>query len=207
MLKFKFTKNQSYPFWGSLRYRFRKGITLNISLTYRCYLNEKTCPECSMRFWGPLKNLKEGSLEEWKEYIETFPNKIKEIYLSGGSPEMLPCFVQLCNWLLDRGYLVKVFSNLQSSIVYNVRKSNNFSIQSTYHHGANKDIFLRNYNIIRNKHWVDVDEIDYAVFPFSRVKPCSIPDDLKETGYIISPNMRCYKSCYEHYISNLDNEN
>ena len=203
MSRFRLTKKQSYPFCGAARYRLRSGVTLNVSLTYRCYLDEKTCPECSMVFWGKLKNPKESSLEDWKRYFETFPKKVKEIYLSGGSPEMLPCFVTLCDWILDEGYLLKVFTNLSVRDVLLVEKSNNFSVQATYHHGASKEKFLSNYEAVRKKHWVDVDEIGYAVLPFSRVKPCSKPDDLKNAGYIVSPDRNTYGSCHKMYNSNL----
>lgn len=198
----KLTKNQSYPFLGALKYRLATGYTLSLTLTYLCNLNEKTCPECAMRFLGGLKKVKDSTLMEWQNYITNFPVKIKELYITGGEPQLVPYFVDLCDWALNDGYLVKVFTNLMTDTIYDVRKSPNFSIYAVYHHKSNKGLFLRNWQKTRTKHWIDVFEIETQEIPGSTITPLQTDiNELSDSNLIVSPDLKLFTSCADQIIN------
>lgn len=90
---------------------FRRGVNITLFLSYRCNIY---CPYCSLaQINGKYPQGEELTLEQWKEKFDRgFPVKIKEVYLSGGEPSLVPYIAEFANYLIDKGYHVCLFSNL-----------------------------------------------------------------------------------------------
>jgi organic radical activating enzyme len=88
------------------------------------------------------------TLDGWKEIINAFPIKIKEVFISGGEPTLISWLPDLCNWLLDKGYHVTVFTNLHIPIfLIRVKRSRRFQIYATFHQEQDDmDSFTGAYN-------------------------------------------------------------
>ena len=118
--------------YGLLK-RLHRGVRISLSITYRCNLK---CPYCSLTMpAGKMPRAKESSLKEIQGAVEKFPYKIREVFVSGGAPELHPDFVELVNWLLDKKYFVHLFTNLMfPEVLLNIKKTKRFLITASYHH-------------------------------------------------------------------------
>jgi uncharacterized radical SAM superfamily Fe-S cluster-containing enzyme len=181
-------------YWKTLL--FRRGVTIALVLTYKCNLD---CPYCILKVpKGVYPSSEVSTLAEWKEFIKRFPVKIKEVYLSGGEPTLYPDFVELTNWLLDEGYHVKVFSNLLNiNSLLKIQRSYRFIITSTFH--TDKEMFMRNYWIIKMLHRVDVHELGIKRLQLdSLVMPLvNDPDKVGGYNFTITPDRKIYIGCYD----------
>jgi len=157
-------------YWKRLQLRklFHPGIGVSITLTYRCNLN---CDYCTNKN-GTTENPKDKgqlTVKQWLSFIKTFPIRINEVVLTGGSPELYHGYINLINYLLDSGYFVSLYTNLLYTDFNEVKKSERFKIIATYHHGSGKHKFITNYQ--NCKHEIEVDEIETGELYFSRIKP------------------------------------
>lgn len=199
--------------------RLRKGVSISISLSFRCNIR---CPYCADELpTGDIPVSKERTLDELKLFINTFPYKLQEVKLTGGSPEMHPDFVEFVNWMLDKGIFVLVTTNLFHFDKLNqLKKSYRLILASTYHHAFSLPKWLDNYNKLKQKYRVLVDEIDdYDVYkdtyhesikhltnsralPFSRMKPLCSNELLKQNKLRlrISPDLKIYPTCYDVFM-------
>lgn len=179
---------------------FKRGITVSATLLNRCNLS---CDYCSLKNFGDVRpqdpELK--TAEQWIKFIETFPIKIREVYITGGEPSLFKGIDYLCNYLIDEGYFVTVFSNLTSParIFNNVKKSARFKISATYHsRAASSMIFNSVYMYLSNKHRIDVSEIGTDVFPYSNKIPFTTIENEQNKGILrIAPDFSIYTNCYD----------
>jgi len=192
-------KNFNIFRYGIMKYT-RKGIRLSISLTYRCNLK---CSYCSINFPNDAPpECKESTLKELKEFVLKFPLRIREIQLSGGSPEMHPDFVEFTNWLLDKGYFVQVVTNLTHfNKLIRLKRTFRLMLCSTFHHCYNKNNFISIYFSIRHFYRVIVEEIGDRQLTFSKVKAYIKPEDMVENIKMlrVSPDLKIYCNCYDLY--------
>ena len=149
------------------RKMLKKGITLALTLTYKCNLN---CQYCLLKN-GKNKRPKSKELngQQWWEFIQTFPLKVKEIELTGGSPEMHPDFVAMVDILLHYGYMVVIYTNLMHfEKLNNLPESDRLMFVSTYHHCSPMGDFDWNYKALSKKYKIEVHEIDVQRLKYSR---------------------------------------
>lgn len=182
-----------------LRRRLGHGVRLRIFLTFVCTLDclycgnklgEKTKPKMpSMKRWN-----------QWASYVDSFPVKVNEIFLSGGEPVLIGGFNKLVNHLTKK-YLVTIFSNLHNPEVWDsINKTDRIRIQATYHKSDDKVRFLNAYERISKKHRVDVDEIGIQELSFSKLKTCltefSHSKDIEPDTFSIAPDGNIFTTCY-----------
>jgi organic radical activating enzyme len=173
----------------------KRGCSITLMLCYNCTLS---CDYCCLKIAsGKYPVSKMSTFDEWKELINRWPVKIKEVILSGGEPTLMPYFAELANWLLDKGYHVKVYSNLTNPKPYqDVRNSYRFIITATYHHSYDINKFIVNLSSI--KHRIDVHEIDSRMLPFSKVKELVTDKWKVETRYFrVNPARKIFIGCYD----------
>lgn len=189
--------------------RFKRGITLQISLLYSCNL---FCEYCSLEMpTGIRPTAKQATLEEWKSYIKNFPTKIKEVFVSGGEPTLVKWLPEFLQWLLDEGYHVTVFTNLYNPMLLMVKDSYRYQIFATYHKPPKDTLNPEKYDIknrfevayhkLTDKGYrVEVNELGYGDLPYSTVSKFNDMDVLKDHDFRVSPDLQVYISCYDHYL-------
>jgi len=156
--------------YGLMKY-FKRGITIDILLTWRCMLN---CDYCATKTCtGEVPEARgEANLKELKYFVQTFTFKVREIKITGGSPELHPDFVEFINWLLDKGFYVQIFTNLLFyKELSQIKQSRRVMFNATYHHHCNKKLWFDNYNKLKKHYRILVEEIDSGELSFSKVKP------------------------------------
>lgn len=183
-----------------LKRRLRKGIRLKIFPTFVCTLD---CAYCGNKLGGDHRPVdrKLMTWQEWAEYIDTFPMKINEVFLSGGEPTLLEGFEHLINHISGR-YLVTVYTNLTNHTKWNrVNSTDNIRIQATFHGRSDKqERFLKAYHSVKQLHRVDVEEIAENRLGFSRVKPWGCTVDLAniidKNYFWVAPDGMIFRNCY-----------
>jgi organic radical activating enzyme len=194
--------------WYGKTLKFKRGVTIQISLLYACNLG---CEYCSLEMpTGKRPEAKQATLQEWITYIKNFPAKIKEVYVSGGEPTLVKWLPELLEWLLKEGYHVTVFTNLYNVKLLMIKDSYRYQILASYHKPPEEksnpklyDSELRfnaAYYKLKNKYRIEVDEIGTKVLPYSRLKPFNDMDVLKDNEFRISPDLQVYISCYDHFL-------
>jgi hypothetical protein len=113
---------------------FKRGLMINVYLTLRCNLN---CPDCCVQ--ANRTPCPESTPAEWYEFFERFPERIKEVSLSGGEPHLYPAFPEVANWLLEHGIHVSLATNLHNIrlnkdwAILRILPQYNFQISATCH--------------------------------------------------------------------------
>jgi organic radical activating enzyme len=178
--------------------RFKKGIKVGINLSWWCNLQ---CSYCPTKKQYTQNSGDMESIEYWKDWISTFPIKIREVALSGGEPTLVPYFDELANWLLKEGYYVLILTNLTTHIpLMKIQPSRRLRIVATFHECYSKIKFLKNYEIVSKVHRVDVIEIEKEELSFSKKKALSNEERAKRIEYLRSaPNGATYRNCFELY--------
>lgn len=179
--------------------KLKQGITIQISLTFRCNYN---CGYCSQKFNGMEILRKETNFIGWVRFFKRFPEKIREVYVSGGEPTLHPDFVRIVKFLLSEGYMVKVFSNLTNvQALLDIPACKRFMIKATYHHHVPESVFMYQHEAVSKKHRVDVDEIGTDKrLSFSKLHPMQTRnnnDYFDVTMFRISPDLNININCYE----------
>jgi hypothetical protein len=189
--------NKIKLYWKTLL--FKRGITIALVLTYDCQLH---CPYCILKATGGYPQSDTSTFLQWKDFIDRFPVRIKEVYLTGGEPTLYPHFVELTNYLLDKGYHVTVFSNLLDRKLLWIQMSYRFLITATYHHHTDSRIFVKNYNEITKLHRVDVHELGYKALSLnSKVMPLvSDPNEIGGYNFTVTPDRKIYIGCKDAVI-------
>jgi MoaA/NifB/PqqE/SkfB family radical SAM enzyme len=185
--------------------KIKSGVLIQISLTMRCTLDCSYC--CQKILLGHRPMVHETSFTGWVRWFERFPYPIKEVYVSGGEPTLHPDFVRIVNYLIGKGYFVKVFTNLMTpGKLFSVIQSYRFSIKATYHHSQSKEQFDHNYQKVREYHSVYIDEIeDPKRLTYSTCQPMLSGKHSPEMGkdfydiacLRISPDLHINLNCYE----------
>lgn len=198
--------------------RFRRGVRLSMALTFNCNLR---CPYCVTEVpTGHIPDMKESTLDELKHFVNHFPYRIRELKLTGGSPELHPNFVEFANWLLDKGIFLQIFTNLMHPQKLNqLKKTYRLMFISTYHHTSNPDMYRANYDRL-NGYRIRVEEIadgpyfdswhvrlkelmpsGVKYFSFSHLKPLLTEKEMRENKVMlrVSPDLQIFTSCYGLY--------
>lgn len=179
--------------------RLKRGKAIGALLTYDCCLDCSYCTNKMVQGYVPDYVLHNG-----REWIYTIKKQkgIREVLISGGSPELHPDFVDIVTKLLLLGYFVQVYSNLiMLGTLQLLPETHRLMIVATYHRSCNPKLFSVHYDTLKTKYRVIVDEIAVQRFPYSRVKPFQTIQDLKDDNKIkrISPNLNIFDSCYDLY--------
>ena len=177
-------------------------VQLCIDLTYRCNLK---CPYCAAQLGGKgIPNVKEKTFEEWKEYILSFPVKVKEICFSGGEPTLYEDLPKLANWLLDTGRGVVLTTNLwKYQRIFEIQQSRKFIITASYHKVDDPIRFDKAYRQLAEDYQIKVREYEHKILPYSDLEVLN--DNLDKPVYtnkrfVVSPDAKIYVTCKEYYI-------
>jgi len=191
----------------------RRGLRITIIPTYACNLD---CEYCSRKINGETPTSKVKNLDEWKGFLTDLDNtlrldgsKIKEIILNGGEPTLLDYFESLCNWILKKGWLLTVYTNLTNQyILAGIKRSPRLIIHATYHPDMEQARFYDNWFYLRQIHRIRVDEVGERRLNFdikTHLKPYSTDDELKNklATIRVDPNLRMYLTCYADAKDNI----
>lgn len=171
------------PYPVGLQRILRRGLRVTIIPLWDCNFS---CEYCCRKDDGSFPTGDVKSLDQWKRFITdlngTFKRdrlKIKEIILTGGEPTLLPYFKQLCDWILDQGFILVVYTNLSNTKkLKSIRKSFRLRIHTTHHPGFFSEAkFNKNLLDVMSVHNVVVDEIGER-----RLSSCPIKTKLKPYG-------------------------
>jgi len=183
--------------------RFRRGVPLSLALTFRCTLD---CNYCTTKMpTGKFPVSKEATFDEWKQFIEMFPYRIREIHITGGSPELHREFENIVNWLLSKGIFVQVFTNLnRADKLLLLKRTPRLMLLSTYHHSDALERFKVRYALLSKYYRINIDEINDGNGQFiliSRFKELCTMKELKDNNKMlrVSPDCTIFNSCYNLY--------
>lgn len=186
--------------YGKLLF-FKKGQRISLFLTFKCNLK---CNYCSLLFstGGKWPQSEISSVKEWKDFLKGLKDPIKEITLTGGEPTLYPGFVDLVNWLLEKGYFVKVYSNLtKPEPFFGIKQSFRFIIHASYHKSFRAKKFIKNYNLLRYHHRVDVYELGKRRLGIkTKLRPVLKKRELSK-DLIFAPDRILYANCDEMCIT------
>ena len=202
--KRKVSNGMKLKYWifryGILK-RLKRGIRISIVPSWKCNLK---CDYCILKTSGKLKypqnSQKIKYIDYWKEYIKTFPMKIREITLAGGEPSLLPYFAEFTNWLLLQGYFVVIFTNLTNKNIMRISPSVRLLIIATCHSCYDIKKFIDNYKAVSQKYRINVIEIGNRRLSFSIKKPLSHEKEAKviKKNYLkVGPNGIIYRNCFD----------
>jgi hypothetical protein len=176
------------------------GRRVNLHVTYAC---NRKCAYCGLKMpHGRTPKAKYSTTDEWKDFLDRFPVRVREIYICGGEPTVYPQFTELINWLLSEGYHIVVYTNLSHpEKLLEIPKNYRFSVLATFHHDDDPERFVSAYEAVYKVHRIDVDEIDYGVLPFSRVKPFMTREDYRVANkcFIFSPDRQIFLGSWDCY--------
>lgn len=190
--------------------RIRRGVRISIALTFKCYLK---CPYCVVdKPTGKTPQTKESTLSELIHFVKNqFPYRLREVKLTGGSPELHPEFVNFTNWLLSEGYFVQIYTNLVNpKILMKLKRTFRLMFIASYHHtkewrSMSPEQYTKNYNIVKKHYRVVVEEIGTdktdKLLPYSKFKNFIYEDDMIRNKAMIrvSPDLKIYCNCYDIY--------
>lgn len=181
--------------WGLLR-NLKRGVDLVISPTYNCTLDCSYCDQKDLN--GNLQIYrKERPVEDWINYIDKFPYRVRSVTISGGEPTIYPGFIELVNQLLEKGIFVFIFTNLTNNRLLKIRPTYKLKIKATYHDCFSLQVFkkhldrLKDYNVV-------LREMRTNYFKDSEKWRFFSDEELKELRALqMSPDMRLYTTCYD----------
>ena len=181
--------------------RFKRGIRLSTSITFRC---NYYCNYCNMTIpSGKWPKSEEKTIREWMNFLKTFPLKIKEVNVSGGEPTLIKGLPGHINWMLKKGYFVTLYTNLTNPKVINrINPSFRFRVLTTYHHHAEKEQFEKTYRVLSEKYRVDIDEIGKKYLKDSKLKLFDSKKTMANSIYKrlrAAPDLQIFPDCYTMY--------
>ena len=140
-------------------------------LTTRCNLKcEDYCPMFKVNGERPVYD--ECSVDEWKTFIENYPNHIEEVFLSGGETSLYPNVSELVNWMVSKGIYVCIFSNLWKPEAFlGLKKSYRLVLYPTYHVLDSPVRFDHAYRMLKDR--ITVIPIEFSnppVLPYTKFK-------------------------------------
>lgn len=155
----KKTDYRLYKLWK----RMHKGMSIVIIPSYKCNFD---CPYCIRDVMG-IESKPDLGMDKWKEFLKDLDfnlrcggSKIKEIILSGGEPSLLPYFVELSDWILDKGWFLTIYTNLSNVRTLKIKKNRKLLVIGSYHASEIKaDIFKLRWNKVEKTHRVRAIEI------------------------------------------------
>ena len=191
--------------------KLRRGTVINIYPTFKCNLN---CSYCNLHFVDGMHpdTIKVCTTEEYRTYFERFPpHLIREIAIAGGEPTLIDHFPDIANMLLDMGYHVKIYTNLTNiEPLIKVKNSYRFRITATYHKNFPPELFLKNYNQIKQYHYIVAQEIldchiqnfkivytERKIFDFTRKRPLQESGCDQSSVLNLSPDLMLFPHTYD----------
>jgi len=185
----------------SVLYRLKRGRSISVSLTFHCNL---ACPYCTMLIPdGKRHRVPVSSFEQWRDFFEQYPVKLKEVFISGGEPTLIHHCNQLIRYLIRRRILVAVFTNLTTPTLSYLKPSPYLRINASYH-GTLESAFLnRVHRLRRMGHQVTIDEVGTKRLPIHTPAKNKITtaqellDD--DTQFRHAPDSREHRNCYDLY--------
>jgi len=178
-----------------------RGVNLTAILLHYCPLDCEYCPNLEAVERHARGNHKTSTLEEWKEFFESFPHFPSLVNLSGGEPSLLPWISDLANWLMDRGTHVIIYSMLwKPENLMGLKKSCKMEITATYHHSDSKERYLKAYNMLKDRVRITALELDHekeVVFDFTKPKCYHTQDIIKSFNSLhLAPDSPKTKKIY-----------
>jgi hypothetical protein len=171
--------NETYHlYWNTLRVHkkvgrwWHRGADVAIVITTKCNLH--CSAYCPMFLTSPkYPRFDICTLEEWKTFIEHYPQWISNIFITGGETSSVPYISEFTNWLVDRGHHVCIFSNLNNpEAFYGIKRHWRFVLIPTFHHDYDDaERYKEAYDKLKDRFRVASQEMeDERVFSFSRFK-------------------------------------
>jgi len=184
--------------------RLKRGIRLYVFLSFKCNFD---CAYCVAKIPNKQYPAYEGerTFEEWKEFISTFPVKVKELRITGGEPFENDVTVPLANWAVSEGYFVIIETNLSVNMykIWQLTNTKKVQLYVTYHRGQiDKDEWLLNYNFIKRilpKCTIIANSFAKKEFSSAVVKDWVEPDTMRVPKFIIGPDLQIFRNCFEAY--------
>jgi organic radical activating enzyme len=193
----------------------RPGINITIIPSYACNFN---CVYCTRDQLGETPKAKVKSFDDWKDFLLKLNasliasgSKLKSVVVNGGEPTLLPYFVELCNWMLDQGWMVNILTNLSRPVpLVELKQSPRLIIHASYHHGyIDQKDFNRNWRYVDYYHRVEVKELGERKLEGGHKKtslcPISTFPKIVEpiTNLRFDPNQQLYFTCLEDVTANV----
>jgi len=146
----------------------RDGVRVYIYCTFRCNLK---CEYCTIEYRGKWPICEEIGIEEWKRIIDTWVD-VKEVVITGGEPGLYKDIVELANYILDKGYLLIINTNLMTKRLVDIKKNRNLMLYISKHVMTEKQIktWDDNYDWYWPRHRVRVDVLDKTKSIIDRVE-------------------------------------
>ena len=188
---------------------FKRGLTVNLNITFRCNLK---CPYCNNLFSsGEVPKTTDSTFEEWKDFFDRWPYKyakVREIAILGGEPALYDDLVPVVNYLLNRGFHVKIYTNLTKIDKYKqIKPSHHFRLTASYHKVFDVEKFKANYFEIREYHDIIVQEIGEKTLPFSISRPLQTSsNDQHHHIFSLDPERCLFLGCVDMTMKRFYNK-
>ena len=195
------------------RRKLTRGIEISIIPSYACNYR---CSYCGRHQFGDPAPQRLRPLKEWQDFIERFDRslqidrlRIKTIIVNGGEPTLLPYFVDLCNWILDKGYMMIIQTNLSNiEVLKKVRQSTRLKIHATHHaEYANPDVIVKRWREIDRIHRTELVEFGERTLKGhkrTQLKQIIYFEENDPIGNMnIDPNLHIFFSCGDHVKANI----
>jgi len=164
-------KNSNRWFWIGLKLK-RDRVRATIVTTNRCPLLCSYCPMYIREGIGNQNIPKECSFEEWKTFIKRYPNKIGELYVSGGEPTLYKDLVPLVNWLVHEYKThVLIFTNLWKPETFEgIKPHRRLMFMPTFHKFDKWERFEKALKKIQGKYLVNSQQLLANEHDLKRIK-------------------------------------
>jgi hypothetical protein len=127
-----------------------ENIAVVLVINTRCNFKCENCPMYLCN--GKQPKYDECTLDEWKYFISHYPNRIEEIFISGGEPTLVPYIAEFVNWLVKQKIHVCIFSNLAKPEAFlGLKKSHRLILYPTLHELYNTDRFRFAYFMLKDR--------------------------------------------------------
>jgi organic radical activating enzyme len=126
-------------------------------------------------------------INEWKKFIEDYPEWLNLIYISGGEPSFVPWISEFTNWLVDRGHRVIIFSNMAvPQNFYGIKKHWRFILVPTFHPEYDTpEHFTKAYNDLKDRFRIIPQEMESEhKMSFTQHKEYFTVDWFKHDNYL-----------------------
>lgn len=196
--------------WYGKTLRLRTGCSVAINLSFRCNFHCRYCNMTLVTGRTPVVQ-KEMPMDYWQFFLRAFPVKVKEIFITGGEPTLVPWMTVFVSWLLKEGYHVTIFTNLfQYDVFLGIKPHYRLQISATFHHQDSKSRFDLAYGVLSKRGFrVNADEVDDGlckVLSYSRLKPMAQcgedlqRSDIATTQFVAIPDGSLVVGCYRSYF-------
>lgn len=188
-----------------------KGLRISAVLTYACNFN---CEYCCRYVDGKYPKSKIKNFDEWKYFLNELEAllkkdkiKINAIHITGGEPQLHPAFIELTEWILKKGWMVQVLTNLDH--IPNLKPNKNLIFVCTYHPTQiRKDKFLLNYQILKYEGYnAVIKELGERKLGLKYTALDSINTESEVEKRLeslhIDPNFRMYTNCLADAKNNI----